>query len=449
MMRNLRNFPFNKVLVLGLAKSGTAVSKLLNKNGISVVANDLKTSEDDGNVQDLRSLGIDVIVGDHPLELLDEVDAIIKNPGIPYTNVLLEHAVERNVPILTEIELIPYLGVEQVVGITGSNGKTTTTMLIYEMFKVANAKARLAGNIGHVASEVAEQMDDETTMITELSSFQLLGVETFTPKIAVLLNLFEAHLDYHETVENYQNAKANIFKNQTSEEYLVYNADDERVTLRAMSANSTLVPFSRKTSIENGTYCDGKFIYFRGEKVISVDEIALVGEHNLENILAAVSVAKLEGIDNQAIETVLKSFSGVSHRLQFVKELNGRLFYNDSKATNILATSKALSAFKQPTILLAGGLDRGNEFDELVPLMSNVKAMVLFGETSVKLKKLADMCGIDQVKFVDTMDDAVNEAYRLSLRDDVILLSPACASWDQYKTFEERGNMFMESVHKL
>ncbi|WP_163579681.1 UDP-N-acetylmuramoyl-L-alanine--D-glutamate ligase [Gracilibacillus saliphilus] len=448
-MRKLKDFPFAKVLVLGLAKSGTAVAKLLNRNGIEVVANDLKAKEDDENVQTLRSEGVSVVVGDHPLSLIEDIDAIIKNPGIPYENILIDSAVKQDLPVLTEIELIPYFGIDQIVGITGSNGKTTTTTLIYEMFKKADAPVSLAGNIGHVASEVAEQMDDKQTMIAELSSFQLLGIDTFKPKIAVLLNLFEAHLDYHHTLEHYQNAKANIFKNQTEHDYLVYNADDQRVVNLIKYAGANLVSFSRKGGITNGTYCDEEAIYFRGEKVIDLSSVVLVGEHNLENILAAVSVAKLEGISNQVIETVLASFTGVTHRLQFVKEVNGRKFYNDSKATNILATTKALSAFNQSVILLAGGLDRGNDFDELMPYMSNVKALVLFGETSQKLRKVGEACEIENIEVVDTMNEAVQKAYQLSNKDDVVLLSPACASWDQYKTFEERGNMFMESVHKL
>ncbi|MGP4040395.1 UDP-N-acetylmuramoyl-L-alanine--D-glutamate ligase [Gracilibacillus sp. D59] len=448
-MRKLNNFPFAKVLVLGLAKSGTAVAKMLNRNGVKVIANDLKAPEDDENVQNLRSHGISVIVGEHPLSLLEDVDAIIKNPGIPYENILIENAIRERLPVLTEIELIPYFGIDDIVGITGSNGKTTTTTLIYEMFKKADYAVSLAGNIGHVASEVAEQMDSNQTMIAELSSFQLLGIDTFKPRIAVLLNLFEAHLDYHHTLEHYQNAKANIFKNQTDQDYLVYNADDHRIVTMIENAASTLVPFSHNQVLLNGTYCDDQAIYFRGEKVITLDAIALVGEHNLENILAAISVAKLHGISNHVIETVLTTFTGVDHRLQFVKEVNGRKFYNDSKATNILATTKALSAFNQSIILLAGGLDRGNEFDELLPYMANVKALVLFGETSPKLRKIGEAKGIKDIKVVDTMNEAVQKAYQLSDEDDVVLLSPACASWDQYKTFEERGNIFMESVHKL
>ncbi|SHN15022.1 UDP-N-acetylmuramoyl-L-alanine--D-glutamate ligase [Gracilibacillus kekensis] len=448
-MRNLKNFAFQRVLVLGLAKSGTAVAKLLSRNGIEVTANDLKASEHNDNVQQLRSLGIPVIVGEHPLELIETVDVIIKNPGIPYENILIEKAIEKDIPVLTEIELISYFGIEQLVAITGSNGKTTTTTLIYEMYTKAEKPVSLAGNIGHVASEVAAHMDNNQTMVAELSSFQLLGIDTFKPSIAVLLNIFEAHLDYHHTLEHYQNAKANIFKNQTSQDVLVYNYDDERVARIVENACSTLIPFSRKQKLLDGTYCNESAIYFKGDKIIDLNAIVLVGEHNIENILAAISVAKVEGISNQVIYEVLTTFTGVTHRLQFVKKIKGISFYNDSKATNILATQKALSAFEQPTILLAGGLDRGNEFDDLRTVMKNVKALVLFGETAPKLERVGKANGVKNIHLVDTMDEAVKESFRLSQEGDVVLLSPACASWDQYKTFEERGNMFMESVHKL
>ncbi|UOQ47960.1 UDP-N-acetylmuramoyl-L-alanine--D-glutamate ligase [Gracilibacillus caseinilyticus] len=448
-MNELKAFPYQKVLILGLAKSGTAVAKLLHRNGIGVIVNDLKTPEEDKNVKQIRDLGIQVIVGEHPLSLLDDVDAVIKNPGIPYENILIKTALQKGLPVLTEIELIAYFGIDQVVGITGSNGKTTTTTLIYEMFKREEFPAALAGNIGHVASEVAEGMKENESMIIELSSFQLLGVDRFKPRIAVLLNLFEAHLDYHHTIEHYQNAKATIFKNQTEQDYLVYNADDPRIKQMVKPASSTLVPFSREAHVTTGAYCKDDVIYFKQEKVIDLDAIALVGAHNLENILAAVAVAKIEGISNLTIQAVLGSFTGVSHRLEFVEEVNGRLCYNDSKATNILATTKALNAFNQPVILLAGGLDRGNEFDELIPHMSNVKGMILFGETSEKLTRAGKAAEVEQIQTVATMEEAVQQAYQLSAKGDVILLSPACASWDQYKTFEERGNMFIDSVHKL
>lgn len=448
-MRTLYDFPYRKVLVLGLAKSGTAVAQLLNRNDIEVVANDLKATEDSENVKQLKELNIPVITGSHPLTLLNDVDAVIKNPGIPYENRLVEHAAEKSIPILTEVELLHYFDLDHLIGITGSNGKTTTTTLIHEFFKQARLPVRLAGNIGHVASEVAETMEENEKMVVELSSFQLMGTEKFSPDIAVLLNIFEAHLDYHHTMGNYQKAKANIFKNQTPNDLLIYNADDERVASMVKTANATLIPFSVKAPKPDGAFCDDTYVYYKNEKVINLADIALVGKHNLENILAAISVAKSGNVSNQVIARVLNTFTGVRHRLQFVAEVNNRKFYNDSKATNILATTKALSAFNQPIILLAGGLDRGNSFDDLQDSFKNVKALVLFGETADKLQEVGKRAGISKIEQATTMEGAVQTAYKLSEEEDIVLLSPACASWDQYKTFEERGNMFMEAVHRL
>lgn len=448
-MRKLQQFPYRRCLVLGLAKSGTAVSHLLLENGIQVIANDKNGTDTDESVVSLKNRGAEVFVGSHPLELLTDVDVIIKNPGIPYENELLQEAIKRNIPILTEVELLYYYQVQPLIAITGSNGKTTSTMLTYEMLKSNAITYHLAGNIGHVASEVAKEMNDKDGMVAELSSFQLQGIERLKPKIAIVLNLFEAHLDYHHTIDNYQAAKANIFVNQDENDYLIFNADDERVTHMVANTKSTEIPFSRKRELSNGIYSTNKAIYFKREKIIDLDKLSLVGDHNLENILAAVGAAKLSGASNSAIVNVLTTFTGVKHRLQYVKSVEGRSFYNDSKATNILATEKALSAFNKPTILLAGGLDRGNGFNDLVSSMTNVKGMIVFGETAGKLRELAEKENIPYIYDASNMEQAVQQAYAISEAGDVILLSPACASWDQYKTFEERGDMFIDAVHKL
>ncbi|GGA83913.1 UDP-N-acetylmuramoyl-L-alanine--D-glutamate ligase [Ornithinibacillus halotolerans] len=448
-MNKLDDFPYSHVLVLGLAKSGTAAAKILLENNKNVRINDLKASEDDEEVLYLRGLGAEVVVGSHPLEVLDDIDLIVKNPGIPYENFILIEAMKRDIPIITEIELASKLTSADIIGITGSNGKTTTTTLIYEMIKQSNLSVQLAGNIGIVATEVARELKEDEKMVVELSSFQLMGIESFRPKVAVLLNLSEAHLDYHKTVDNYYQAKANIFLNQQQDDYLIYNAEDEHVTKLIQTAKSLKIPFSITSKQKDGAWADSKSIYFKEEKIMDLDDIVLVGSHNLENILAAVSAAKLTGANNEGIYKVLSTFTGVSHRLQFVATVNERSFYNDSKATNILATQKALSSFHQPTILLAGGLDRGNEFDDLVPYLNHVKSMVVFGETAEKLKTIGKKAGINSVIEAENVTDAVYKAYDTSLPGDVILLSPACASWDQYKTFEERGDMFVQAVHTI
>ncbi len=449
-MKKLSLFPYKHVLVLGLAKSGTAATNVLLQNEINVRVNDYHTEEGAEIVQNLRDKGAEVIVGSHPISVLEGIDLLVKNPGISYDNSIVAKALEMNIPIITEVELASLLAAENmIIGITGSNGKTTTTTLVLEMMEQSKQEVQLAGNIGVASIEIARHLKDDEKLLLELSSFQLLGIQSFKPHISAILNLHEAHIDYHGSLENYIEAKKNIFLNQTKDDFLVYNADDQTVITAVQDAKATLIPFSVQQIQIDGAYIKDNFIYFKEEPIIALDQIVLVGRHNLENILAAVSVALLGGATIEGIQQALQTFSGVKHRLQFVCNLNERLFYNDSKATNILATQKALESFTQPTILLAGGLDRGNSFDSLLPSVSHVKAMVLFGETAEKLKGFAEKAGITQTYMVADMNEAASVAYNISEKGDVILLSPACASWDQYKTFEERGDMFIQAVHIL
>lgn len=447
-LKKLVDFPYQNILVLGLAKSGSMAAEVLLANGKNVRVNDMK-AEEENVVRELAEKGAEVIVGSHPLHVLDNIELLVKNPGIPYDNPIAAEAEKRNIPIVTEIELAYHLTQAPIIGITGSNGKTTTTTLINEMLKQSGCPVKMAGNIGIAATEAAIAADDEDSLVLELSSFQLQGIEDFKPHIAALLNIYEAHLDYHKTMEAYQQAKYNIFKNQTSDDYLIYNAEDPLLREAVKKAASKSVPFSVSRKCTEGVWHDNEMIYFREEAIITLKDIVLVGSHNLENILAAVACAKLSGATNEGIRKVLTTFTGVSHRLQYVGSVNGRRFYNDSKATNILATQKALGAFSDPTILLAGGLDRGNEFTDLLPFMTSVKAMVVFGETKEKLKRLAEEADIQIVLETDNVEEATEKAYAFSQAEDIILLSPACASWDQYHTFEERGNMFVQAVHKL
>lgn len=433
-----------------MAKSGYAAAVLLKKLGANVIVNDSKPLAENPLATELQGQGMEVVCGGHPLELLEKnISLVVKNPGIPYSNPLLVAAKEKNIPIVTEVELAYRISEAPFIGITGSNGKTTTTTLTFEMLKEGEKHPVIAGNIGTVACEVAQDVTEQQVVVTELSSFQLMGIETFQPKIAVLLNLFEAHLDYHGTKKEYGLAKANIFRNQTENDYSIINADDEDVMMLIEQSKGQKVYFSTTKMIEDGACVKDGALYFKGEKVIDIQDIVLPGKHNLENILAAMSIAKLMGVANEAIIAVLKRFTGVKHRLEYVTTIGNRKFYNDSKATNMLATEKALSAFTQPVILLAGGLDRGNEFDDLIPYFGHVKALLTFGQTAPKLVKAAEKAGMKVIKRVDNVEQAVQEAYALSEEGDVILLSPACASWDQFKTFEERGDMFIQAVHKL
>ncbi|MGZ4160323.1 MAG: UDP-N-acetylmuramoyl-L-alanine--D-glutamate ligase [Neobacillus sp.] len=449
-MKMIESYRHKKILVLGLAKSGVTAAALLHKLGAFVTVNDLKPLSENPEARGLLEQGIKVICGEHPIELLDEgFELIVKNPGIPYRNPMIEGAFEKGSPVITEVELAYQVSEAPFVAITGTNGKTTTTTLVYEMLNSGNKQPLIAGNIGTVASGVAEEASKENTIVIELSSFQLMGIETFKPRIAIITNLYDAHLDYHGTRKDYIKAKANITKNQTKDEYLIINADQEETVKIALDSKATVIPFSTKKEVSGGADLRDGWICFYGEKVMKINEIALPGVHNLENILSAMASAKLSGVENQAIREVLRTFTGVRHRLQYVTEINGRKVYNDSKATNILATINALAAFQAPVILIAGGLDRGNEFDELVPYLKNVKALITCGQTAPKLERVGELAGIKMIKRVDNVEKAVPVAYQYSELGDVLLLSPACASWDQYKSFEIRGDIFIEAVHKL
>lgn len=449
-MKQVDTFRHKKVLVLGLAKSGVAAATLLHKLDAFVTVNDFKPLEDNIDAQHLLEAGITVICGSHPLELLDDgFEFLVKNPGIPYSNPMVQRAKELNIPILTEVELAYLVSEAPIIGITGSNGKTTTTTLILEMLNNNAPRALVAGNIGKVASVVTPKASKDQVIVMELSSFQLMGIQKFAPKISVLMNIFDAHLDYHSSKEEYVWAKSQITANQTSEDYFIYNEDSELIKEIAKNSKANTIPFSVSKQLTNGAYILNQAIYFKDEWIIDIKDIVLPGIHNLENILAAIIVAKLQGVSNEAIVHVLTTFKGVEHRLQFIGMKSGRKFYNDSKATNILATQKALSAFTTPVILIAGGLDRNNSFDELVPYLKNVKTLVVYGQTKEKLKDAGVKANVKTIIEVDHLTLAVKKAYEHSSVDDCILLSPACASWDQFKTFEERGNIFVHAVHML
>lgn len=450
-MESKRWFEKKTILVLGLAKSGFAAAKLLHQHGAHVIANDKQPYDGNYAAQKLQEAGIEVICGDHPISLFEtcSFDLLIKNPGIPYENAMIQEALKRQIPIWTEIELAYLLTEAKFIGITGSNGKTTTTTLIYEMLKADHKQAKIAGNIGTVACEVAAHAEKDDWIVTELSSFQLMGTDSFRPSIGIILNVVDAHLDYHHTRRAYEQAKQAVFRNQTKGDTAIVNLDDDTVCRLAESSPGEKIYFSVNRPVEKGASIINETICFHQEPIIERKDVVLPGAHNLENILAAICAAKSAGVSNEAICKVLTAFSGVKHRLQYVAEINGRKFYNDSKATNLLATSKALRAFKQPVILLAGGLDRGNELDGLKEHMEHVKAIVTFGQTAGKFQTLGNEVGIHQIKRVDNVEQAVSEAYKLSEANDIILLSPACASWDQFKSFEDRGDMFISAVHML
>ena len=449
-MKKITNFENKKVLVLGLAKSGESAARVLNQLEAIVTVNDGKPFDENPAAQDLLAEGIKVVTGGHPLDLLEEDFAVmVKNPGIPYNNPMVERAMALKIPIITEVELAYLISESPIVGITGTNGKTTTTTLIADILNADGKVAKLSGNIGFPASDLASKSTADETLIMELSSFQLMGIEAFQPKIAVITNLFSAHLDYHGSQDNYEAAKWRIQENMTADDYLVLNFNQAKLRDRATLTSAQVVPFSTTEIVETGAYVSDGQIYFKGDKIMAVAGLSLPGEHNVENALAAICVAKLSGASNAAITRVLTTFSGVKHRLQYLGQKAQIKFYNDSKATNILATQKALSGFDNHTLwLLAGGLDRGNGFEELSADVADLKGMIVFGETAPKLRALAESLAIP-VYDSKNVATATVLAYSKAEAGDTVLLSPANASWDQYKTFEQRGDLFIDAFTGL
>lgn len=448
-MKQITDFENKKVLVLGLARSGEAAARLLAKLGAIVTVNDGKPFEDNPSAQSLLEEGIKVICGSHPLELLDEDFAyLIKNPGIPYTNPMVEKAISKGIPVITEVELAARISEAKIIGITGSNGKTTTTTMIADVLNQAGQSALLSGNIGFPASEVASHATAQDTLVMELSSFQLMGVTTFKPHIAVITNLMPTHLDYHGSFDDYVAAKWHIQDKMTAADIIVLNFNQDLAKDLAQKTTAQVLPFSTQEKVDGAYLLDGQ-LYFKDERVMSASELGVPGSHNIENALATIAVAKLSGVENTVIKETLSQFGGVKHRLQKVGSLQGVTFYNDSKSTNILATQKALSGFDNAkVILIAGGLDRGNEFDDLVPDISGLKKMIILGESAPRVIRAAQQAEVPYLEATD-IEEATRLAYQSASEGDIVLLSPANASWDMYPNFEVRGEVFLDTFSRL
>ena len=450
---NVKN---QKVVVLGLAKSGTAVAKILHHLGATVVVNDSKNEDQSDGKQELESLGIQVICGGHPDDLISsDIQFVVKNPGIPYHIGPIQQALSLQIPVVTEVEIAYQLSKAPFIGITGSNGKTTTTTLIGEIIEQAGLQPIVAGNIGTVVSEQAVEATEDQVLVTELSSFQLKGTLKFRPKIGLLLNIYPAHLDYHKTKKDYVASKANLFKNQTEDDFAVFNAECPDCLEIIPTIKSQVYLFSTRNPVEKGAFVENGIILWKEgqqlEEILNVSELSLKGEHNVENVLAAITVTKLYGASVEVIRKVLKEFKGVEHRLEYVRTTPNQVkYYNDSKATNPTATITALHSFPEKVILIAGGLDRGIDFQELIePFTQHVKVLITYGQTAEKLSKIAKIVGLEQIHTVDNVDSAVKLASMIAKAGDSVLLSPACASWDMFSSFEERGRMFKEAVHNI
>lgn len=446
-------FQDNKIFVLGMARSGYQVAKYLAKRGNKVVLNDSKSEEkqDNDQVQELRDLGVELVFGSHPDDLLDEsFQYLVKNPGIPIDHQYVLKAKELGIEILNEAELAYRMLPDDVtlIGITGTNGKTTTTTLTFNILQEAfGDRVHLAGNIGYPLCSILDDIKKDDIIVMEVSCQQSENFTQFRPHIALITNYSPAHIDFLKTYENYKYVKSKMFRNQSDSDVAIINIEDKEVMEELKDISSNVKYFSSKQEI-NGCYLMDHAIYYYGDKIIDIDSIKIPGVHNVENCMAAIMIAKEFDVSNETITKVIQDFVGVEHRLEYVNTVNGVRYYNDTEATNIKCTQIALSSFTNPTIIILGGLERGQDFHELMSYMKNVKAIIAIGECRKRVLDFGTELSVNTYMF-EHLKDGFQKIKEIADDGDVVLLSPASASWDQYKECEVRGQEFKDLVDDL
>ncbi len=447
------NVKGKRVLVVGLGKSGVASSLFLQARGAKVTVSDAKAEEQLRNeIPALLDKGIVVETGKHGERTFREQDLIVVSPGVPNDVPQLQNARRMGIQVIGEIELAARYLEGQIIAITGSNGKTTTTTLTGEVIAAGGRKALVGGNIGTPAITFVELSSPETWVVLEISSFQLETIETFRPHISAVLNVTPDHLDRHHSMENYIQAKARIFENQADSDFAVLNADDPTCVQMASGIKPKVYWFSRRREVERGAYAANGRIYFRDERgqrdIMAADEMTLKGLHNLENVLAAVAMGTLAGIEPAAIRQAVKDFKAVEHRLEYVTTIRGVQYFNDSKATNVDATIKALESFPGRIHIILGGKDKGSDYTVLNELLrQRAKKVYTIGAAAQKIE--SQIAGVVDVVPSGTLESAVKRAAEAAESGDVVLLAPACASFDQFQSYEQRGRAFKEAVHQL
>lgn len=445
-------FKHKKILILGFARSGYASAKVLLNRENEVIVNDLKPKEkhNQEQISELEALGCKFIFGKEDLDLINEnIDYLIKNPGVPIDHPYVLKGKSLGIKVINEVELCYHLMNHNItlIGITGTNGKTTTTTLTYEILKEAfKERVHLAGNIGYPLSSVIGKLKDNDILVMEVSVQQSENIIDFHPDIALITNYSPAHVDFFKTYDNYKKVKSKMFYNQEKGNIAILNKDNNEVLGQMKDIKSEVKYFSRKTSAD--CYLKDNSIYYHDEMVIQIADIKIPGMHNVENCLAAISIAKLLNVSNEVIRKVIGSFKGVAHRLEFVKEIKGVRYYNDTEATNIKCTQIALSSFDKPTVIILGGLERGQNFCELTPYMKHVKSIIAIGECRKRVLDFGNKLGIKTHVF-EHLKDSFAKIKEIVSSGDVVLLSPASASWDQYKECEERGDEFKKYVEVL
>lgn len=442
-----------KVLVVGAARSGISTMEVLKQLGATVILNDIKTKDQLGELySDLEKQADELILGMHPSDL-SIFDLIILSPGVPTDLSFVMKAKELGIEIIGELEFAFQNCKGSFIGITGTNGKTTTTSLVGEIFKKSGKSHSVVGNIGLPAISKALEAKETTTMVTELSSFQLESIKDFRPRVAAILNLTPDHLNRHKTMEAYVDAKCRIYENQEAGDIVLLNYDNEATRALKSRISSRIIFFSRKERLSEGIFVEnGEIVILENNKKISVgkvEDIFIPGPHNLENVLAAVGLTYYSGIDPCDIMEAIKAFKGVAHRVEFVEVVDGVTFFNDSKGTNPDATIQAVRAMDDPTILIAGGMDKGSDFNALIKAFGpEIIEMILIGETKDLIAQTAMDHGFMNIRKVETLADAVEASFESAKEGYNVLLSPACASWDMYPSYEVRGDEFKELVRR-
>jgi UDP-N-acetylmuramoylalanine--D-glutamate ligase len=441
-----------RVLVVGLGKSGVASALFLASHGARVTVSDAKSEDQLCNeIPALLDRGITVETGKHGERTFRDQDLIVVSPGVPSDVAPLQHARKLGIPVIGEIELTARFLQGHIVAITGSNGKTTTTTLTGEIIASGGRKTLVGGNIGTPAITFVEHSSADTWVVLEISSFQLESIETFRPHISTILNVTPDHLDRHGSMENYIAAKKRIFENQTAQDFAVLNADSEICRSLAAGLKPQVLWFSRQHEVERGAFKRGDTIVYRNGRdieIMPVSEIALKGAHNVENVLAAVAMGMAAGIEPVAIRRAVKDFRAVEHRLEYVATLRGVQYYNDSKATNVDATIKALQSFPANIHLILGGKDKGSDYSELNALIAErVKRVYTIGAAAAKIE--SQIGSAAPITSAQTLESAVRKAADIAVDGDIVLLAPACASFDQFPSYEHRGRVFKELVQSL
>lgn len=447
-----------KVLVAGTGKSGVCASELLLRNGNRVILFDENTKLTEDTVRAKINSGntdnLEVKLGEITEDIIEECSMMVISPGIRTDAPFVNRCKAAGLPIWSEIELAYHYEKGKVAAITGTNGKTTTTTLVGEIMKACNPDTNVVGNIGIPYTSLADKTTEKSVSVAEISSFQLETIITFKPKVSAILNVTPDHLDRHYTFENYANCKADITKNQDENDVAILNMDDPETVKLASRIGTKIVYFSRKVKLEEGIYVeDGNIVITDKGKtrvVMAVSDMKLLGDHNLENYLAAIGISYYMGAPVDTIAEVCKAFKGVAHRIEYVRTVRGVSYYNDSKGTNPDAAIKGIKAMTTSTFLIGGGYDKHSTYDEWIDAFDGkVKSLVLIGQTAEKIAACAREHGFNNIVMSESLQEAVDYCYKNANAGDAVLLSPACASWGMFDNYEQRGDLFKEYVNKL